>query len=475
MYKQNRTLKRLAIIALILTLSTMLAAHAAAETTVSVDAPEYVLSDTFDVEIKIKDVYELDTGEFHLIFDPNVVDVTDVTAGDIGDMNVGFANKRSDKTHGIGIIKVTFDISGTGGVSGSGSLSTISFEVTGGEGNCSFLNISNPTPIHHIEGFEKGALIPWDPDDEITAKWENGIVRIGDPSSFDDPPDSDNSTDSNTSTPDTPKASVAIFVENCDDDDSDIYLYIDGNFDKTEKVKKDENKEYYKTRKLTEGVHTFKIEWHDYDTDKDYVKIEDHSVSGTTAVALRTEEHTEDDVDKLSACVYVKNLDNDDLDEVYLYIDGVYRKYKSISSDSVGDYGEYEFEEDEDALHLFKIEWFDPGTGVTYEKIVRSYITTEEAVTLYVDKHTEEDIILLSGETAAPVSTISKSSSTTSTRTVKEPTPSPTKTQITEMHTDPAPAQDSPEDSDMKQHISATCTLLAFVAVLFVLMQIRRI
>ena len=54
---------------------------------------------------------------------------------------------------------------------------------------------------------------------------------------------------------------------------------------------------------------------------------------------------SKDDADKLIAHVYVKNLDDDDLDEVYLYIDEVYRKYKSISSGSVGDYGEYEFDE----------------------------------------------------------------------------------------------------------------------------------
>jgi hypothetical protein len=445
------------------------AAHAAAETIVSVDAREYVLSDTFDVEINIKDVHELDSGEFHLIFDPNVVNVTDVVSGSIAGKTVeivGVVDTRYDKIHGIGIIQVVFNIDGEGGASGSGSLSTISFEVTGGDGDCSFLNISNPTPIYHIEGFEKGALIGWDRD-EITAEWGNGMVCIGDSNSG-------NSTDPNISTQDTPGAKVTIFVENRDDDDLFVKLSIDGDFEEQYEISDGDNKKYRDGRRLTEGLHTFKIEWRDHDTNKDYVKTKECSVSGTTAVTLMTDEHTEDD-DKLSACVYVKNLDNDDLDEVYLYIDGVYRKYKSISSDSVGDYGEYEFEEDEDALHSFKIEWFDPGTGVTYEKIVRSYITTEEAVTLYVDKHTEEDIILLSGETTAPVSTISKSSSTTSTRTVKEPTPSPTKTQITEMHTDPAPAQDSPEDSDMKQHISATCTLLAFVAVLFVLMQIRRI
>jgi hypothetical protein len=195
MYRQKRTLKQLAIIALILTLSMVLAA---AETTVYVDAPVHVLSDKFDVEIRIENADELDTGEFHLLFDPNVVDVTDVTAGDIGNMNVGFTNKRSDKIHGIGIIKVTFDISGTSGVSGSGSLVTVGFDVTGSDGTCSILNISN---TKYVYLFDEGEL--WDGyAEEITAKWENGIVCIGDPSSFDDPPDSGNSTDSNTSTPD---------------------------------------------------------------------------------------------------------------------------------------------------------------------------------------------------------------------------------------------------------------------------------
>ncbi|MEA1907055.1 MAG: cohesin domain-containing protein [Euryarchaeota archaeon] len=474
MHQQKRPPKRLAIIALILTLSVIFAAHAAAEdTTVYVDAPEYVLSGTFDVEIKIKDVHELDSGEFHLLFDPNVVDVTGVTAGDIGAMNIVFTNKRSDKIQGIGIIAVTFDISGTSGVSGSGSLATVGFDVAGTDGTCSFLNISNPNPIYNpITDFYEGKL--WDiSTEEITAKWENGVVCIGDPSSFDDPPDSGNSTDSNTSLRDTPEAKVTIFVENRDDDDLFVKLSIDGDFLEQEEIKDGDNKRYYEGRRMPEGVHIFKIEWHDHDTGKDYVKTKECSVSGITAVTLMTDEHTEDD-DKLSARVYVKNLDDDVLNEVYLYIDGEYRKYKSISSGSIVEYDEYEFEKDEDALHSFRIEWFDPGTNVTYEKIVRSYITGEEAVTLYVDRHTEADIILLSEDTPTPVSTISRSAST-STSTVKESTHTPTETQITEMHTDPALTQDHIENSGMGQHISATCTLIAFVSVLFVLMQIRRI
>ncbi len=472
---QDKTFQRLVIIALILTISTIFATCVAAETIVSVDAPEYIPGDTFEVEINIEDVYELDTGEFHLLFDPNVVDVTGVTAGNIGGMNIGFANERSDKIHGIGIIKATFDISGTSGASGSGSLATVGFEVIGTDGDCSILNISNPNPIYNpITDFHEGKL--WDGStEEIIAKWDNDIVCIGDHSSFDDPAGSDNPTDSTVIVQDAPDAKVTIFVENRDDDDLFVKLYIDEDFLKQEEIKDDDNEVYYEGYRLTEGVHTFRIEWHDHDTGEDYVKTKDCSVSGITAVTLMTDEHTEDD-DKLCANVYVKNLDNDALD-VYLYIDGVYKKYKSIPSGGTGDYGEYECEACDDPLHLFRIEWFDHN--VTYEKIVRSYITGEEAVTLYVDKHTKEDIVSLSEAAQTPVSTISKSSSSSSsssssTRTVKEPTPRPTETQTTEMHTDHVLTQDS-EESDMKQHISATCTLVAFVSVLFVLMQIRRV
>ncbi len=455
MYR-DKTLQRLVIIALILTLSTIFTAYAAAETIVSVDAPEYVLGDTFDVEIQIKDVYELDTGEFHLLFDPNVVDVTGVTAGDIGEMNIGFTNERSDKNQGIGIIKATFDISGTSGVSGSGSLATVGFEVLGTAGNCSILNISNPNPIYNpITNFHEGKL--WDGStEEIIAKWDNNIVCISDP----------------PSTRSAPEAKVTIFVANRDDDDLFVQLYINEEFRKQEEIKDDDNKVYYEGYKLTEGVHTFEIRWHDHDTGNDYRKTKDCSVAGITAVTLMTDEHTEDD-DKLSANVYVKNLDDDGPD-VYLYIDGIYKKYKSIPSSGTGDYGEYEFEKDEDTLHSFRIEWVDPGTNVTYEKIVRSYITSEEAVTLYIDKHTKEDMVLLS-ETIPPVSTIKPSSTPAPTRTVKETTPTQTETQTTEMHMDSALTQDSSEESDMKQHLSATCTLVAFVSVLFVLMQIRRV
>jgi acetylglutamate synthase len=92
-------------------------------------------------------------------------------------------------------------------------------------------------------------------------------------------------------------------------------------------------------------------------------------------------------------------------------------------------------------LHSFKIIWRDPGTNEEYEKITRSYISGEEAVTLYVDKHTEEDMILLSDETLTPVSTRSTSTATTS-RSASNSQPSPGKTpSSTTFYTDPTLAE----------------------------------
>ena len=464
MYRQNRTLQRLATIALILTLSAIFVAHAAAETIVSVDAPEFESGSTFDVEIEIGDVEYLDSGKFELFFDPRVVRVTDVMAGSIDGTEMPI--DKWTCVHDLDtkcVIEVLFNLPGSSGVSGSGHLATINFEVTGEDGNCSFLNISNEAMSDGL--LNNGEL--WDGEgEEIPAEWGNGIVCIGDPSSFDDPPDSDNLTQ------DATKARVTVFVKNRDDDSLNIELYIDGNYKKNKKVSKDK-KEEYSSYPLDEGVHTFMIRWYDSDTDEWYEKAEEYSISGTTAVALMTDEHTEDD-DKLSARVYVKNLDDDDLD-VYLYIDEVYKKYKKISSNgSIGDYGEYEFEGDEDALHLFKIEWFDPGTDVTYEKIVRSYITTEEAVTLYVDKHTKEDIILLSDETPTPVQARSTSTATPAQSTGNSQPSTRNTPSSTTFHTDPALSENSAENNGLGQGIT-WYPLIGLIAAVFALLQIRRI
>ena len=441
MYAQNKNLK-LNIIA-ILVLLIVFATNATA-VTVNVDAPEYESGSRFDITIEIDNVDDLDCGELDLSFDATVVNVTGVDSGSIDDTEIPI-----DMWCFIypDTIRVLFNLPGITSVSGSGSLATISFEVLGENGDISFLNLSN-------------GVLADEESDEIPANWVNDIVTIG------DPPIGTLTTYTTT-----------VYVKNIDDDKLDIHLLVDGNDEGFESISSGKTKEY-DDYGLEYGIHTFTIRWFDPDTNEWYEKTKEHTITDVTTIILQTDEHAEDE-NKISSHVFINNLDDDKL-EVYLYIDENYKKYLSISSGNTGDYGEYEFEKDENALHSFKIEWFDPGTEENYEKISRIYITSEEAVTLYVDKHTEVDIIPVNENNPNPVSTSSTlaSSSTQSTNgTPSSPTMAGGNGMITDTTTqsNPIPVEDSTENNGLEHHIMTTYTLIGFIAFMFALIRIRSV
>jgi hypothetical protein len=464
MYAQNKNLK-LNIIAILIMLIVFTTDTTAV--TVSVDAPEYESGSRFDIIIEIDDVDDLDSGQFDISFNSSVVNVTDlnndIENGEIGSTAVPIENCYFMAANSI---RLLFNLPGVSGVSGSGTLATIRFEVVGENGDISFLNLSD------------GLLVDKE-SDTIPANWVNDIVTIG---------------DSPTGT--LTMYTTTLYVKNIDDDKLDIHLLVDGNDEGFESISSGKTKEY-DDYGLEDGTHTFTIRWFDPDTYEWYEKTEEHTITDVTTIILQTDEHAEDE-NKMSSHVFVKNLDDDNLD-VYLYVDGNYKKYLSISSGNAGDYGEYEFEKDENALHSFKIEWFDPGTEENYEKITRSYITSEEAVTLYVDKHTEVDIISVLEEDPKPVSTSSTlaSSSTQSTKsTLSSPTTaggcgmitdtttqstkgtssSPTATPINTMtHLSPIQGEDSTENNGLEHHIVTTYTLIGFIAVMFAMIRIRSV
>ena len=76
MMKMNSIAKKI----LSITLLMLLAASAAADVNVTVNAPEYVL-DTFEVTIDITEVSDMNGGQFDLTFDPDVTNVLDVEDG----------------------------------------------------------------------------------------------------------------------------------------------------------------------------------------------------------------------------------------------------------------------------------------------------------------------------------------------------------------------------------------------------------
>ena len=478
MYPQNKDPKRLATIAAILIAAIIFAIPAASGTNVSVVVPDYELleGDTFPVTIEIDDVENLDSGQFDLYFNSKVINVLNVVdddcasaveAGSIGGTEVPIegCSVIGDDSFFAGDykIRVSFNLAGFDGVSGFGHLATITFEVTGKSGDHSVLNFL------YDEIAETPNLVDTE-SNEINATWIDGNVAIG--------TSERNATATPTPTYTTTQSyDVSVYVNNLDDDKLDVHLLIDGadrgyktvSSGKTSpKYDKPASRDYT----LEEGAHTFTIRWFDTDTNKWYEKTEKCSIIAATTILLQTDEHTEDE-DEISAQVYVKNLDDDD-QTVYLYIDGDYKKYMSIASNSTGYYDKYEFEDDEDTLHSFKIVWRDPGTDEEYEKITRSYITGEEAVTLYVDKHTKEDVILSSNETPTPVQARSTPTAPPA-RSTGNSQPSIRNTaSSTTFHTDPAQSENSAGNDGSGPGITPLYTLIGLLAVMFALLQIRR-
>ena len=135
---------------------------------VRVNAPEYV-SGTFDVTIDIEEVTDLDSGQFDLSFDSSVVNVEEVEAGSIDNTEVPIAMWRfmdDDR------IRVIFNLPGADGVSGSGYLTKIVFEVVSNPGDTTIMDLSDTS-----DTFERGLVDVY--SDLITANWFNDDVTVG--------------------------------------------------------------------------------------------------------------------------------------------------------------------------------------------------------------------------------------------------------------------------------------------------------
>ena len=129
---------------------------------VSVNALGYA-EGTFDASIDVDSVADFNSGQFDLAFDSSVVNVTDVTDGSLDGETIPVSDwERMDND----TIRVILDVSGIAGVSGSGNLAMISFEVICATGAKSMLNISN------------GLLVNTDAE-AILAEWINDEVTVG--------------------------------------------------------------------------------------------------------------------------------------------------------------------------------------------------------------------------------------------------------------------------------------------------------
>ena len=168
----NTITKKILSITLLMLLAIGAAAGDDAEVNVTVNAPEYVL-DTFEVTIDVTDVSDMNGGQFDLTFDPDVINVLDVEDGNIDDTEIPVVMWRfmdDDK------IRVFFKLSGADGVSGSGYLAKIIFEVAGDAGDTSVIDI--PADISDNPEDRKRMLSDIGAD-EIPANWFGANVTIG--------------------------------------------------------------------------------------------------------------------------------------------------------------------------------------------------------------------------------------------------------------------------------------------------------
>lgn len=109
----------------------------AQQTTVSLNVPELVKGNTVYATVSVDNVENLDAGQFDLVFNPDVLKIVSVENGSIGNTEIPVQWSSVDgKT-----ARVIFNLKGVNGVSGSGELAKIGFEVmSDGKGD---LRISN--------------------------------------------------------------------------------------------------------------------------------------------------------------------------------------------------------------------------------------------------------------------------------------------------------------------------------------------
>ena len=109
----------------------------AQQPTVSIIAPEWVEGTTGYAVVEITNVSNLDAGQFDLSFNSSVLKVVNVEDGDIQGTGIPVQWNSIDAD----TLRVIFNLEGVTGISGSGQLARIEFEVIG-DGD-STLDISN--------------------------------------------------------------------------------------------------------------------------------------------------------------------------------------------------------------------------------------------------------------------------------------------------------------------------------------------
>ena len=146
-----------------------------ADVNVTVNAPEYVSEDTFEVTIDVTEVSNICSAQFDLTFDPDVINIdnikTDVESGMIDDKELPVSSCRLLDDDRIRVIIFDFNLIEEGGISGSGYIAKIIFTVVGATGDTS--------AIDFYESDESTKKLTDAERELIDANWFGTNVTIG--------------------------------------------------------------------------------------------------------------------------------------------------------------------------------------------------------------------------------------------------------------------------------------------------------
>ncbi|MHC1572947.1 MAG: cohesin domain-containing protein [Candidatus Syntropharchaeales archaeon] len=173
----NSIVKRISLFipVVLLIIPTIVTAADAANVNVTINAPEYVSEDTFEVTIDVTEITDLNGGQFDLVYDPEVIEVVEVKDGNIDGTKIPIVGKRHFTDDDYDRYRVLFKLDGADCVSGSGYLAKIIFEVVGGIGDTTIIDIVDDFD----EEGEPPNLAEADAADEIPANWFGTTVNIG--------------------------------------------------------------------------------------------------------------------------------------------------------------------------------------------------------------------------------------------------------------------------------------------------------
>ena len=150
-----------------------------ADVNVTINAPEYVSEDTFEVTMDVTEIIDLHGGQFDLIYNPEVIKAPKAEAGDIDGTEIPIVGKRDFTGDDYDWYRVLFRLNGEDVISGSGYLVKITFEVVGGTGDTSIIDIiTDPDEEGAVPNLAEG-LTEDAGAEEITANWFGTNVTIG--------------------------------------------------------------------------------------------------------------------------------------------------------------------------------------------------------------------------------------------------------------------------------------------------------